>query len=444
MKNSRRASLALIIILSTWLNLANAVSDEVRQRATTDLGTNCLRLFLNSYQFKNAPLVFTSTLYRVFTLSENGEYQYCRWSSISRLRDQTAFEQSAITDCDENRPVNYTPCEVYARDDDITYLSVHARLEKAKNLFESGDLVATENVLNDIKQRNVSKLSQIEKGEYENLFGKVLLNSKNEQDRNEAMAHFKNSWYIYRNVNSAVEEGNLLVAKGNFDKNWASIRAAYQFFLENASDKQKSAHPEVEQNLKQIEPFYQADVAHQLKVQAEHERIEALKKKQEAEQQAREERKQGKVRKAEERRIAKEGDGSEDDLTCKKYGAKPGTQIYVDCRIKLGIAKEDAENRKAETVRSERERAEFERQQQAAQQAAAAQRAAEEDNRRSSAALMAIGGALMGGGVLPQAPVQNQAPPSCAYDQFGNQTGCYPSYQTCVLTARSIPGWRCR
>jgi hypothetical protein len=440
MKNSRRASLALIITLSTWLNLANAVSDEVRQRATTDLGTNCLHLFLNNYQFKNAPLVFTSTLHRVFLLSENGEYQYCRWRSTSRLRDQAAFEQSAISECDENRPVDYTPCEVYAHDDDITYLSVHARLEKAKNLFESGDLMATENVLDDIKQRNLSALSQIEKGEYENLFGKVLINSKDELDRNEAMVHFNNSWYLYRNVNGAVEEGNLRIANGNFDKNWASIRAAYQFFLEHASDKQKSAHPEVEQNLKLTEPYYLADLAQKEAVakleavqKAKQEKLEAIKE-------AAEKRKQESIRKAEERRVAKEGDGSEDDLTCKKYGAKPGTQIYVDCRIKLGLAKEEAENRKAEAVRSEREQAEYNRQQQAAQQSAAVQRAAEEDNRRSSAALMAIGGALMGGGVRPQSPAQNQNIQVCTYDQFGNRISCYADYQSCLSAARGIGG----
>jgi hypothetical protein len=41
-------------------------------------------------------------------------------------------------------------------------------------------------------------------------------------------------------------------------------------------------------------------------------------------------------------RQAREGDGSSDDLTCKKFGFKPQTANYADCRLKIEIANRQA------------------------------------------------------------------------------------------------------
>jgi hypothetical protein len=41
-------------------------------------------------------------------------------------------------------------------------------------------------------------------------------------------------------------------------------------------------------------------------------------------------------------RQAREGDGSPDDLTCKKFGFKPQTANYADCRLKIEIANRQA------------------------------------------------------------------------------------------------------
>jgi hypothetical protein len=373
---------------------------------------------------------------KVFALGEFNSIQYCGWAFEGPLKSWELAEKYALEKCESKRPKDAPPCEVYAHNNDIIYLSMHARLEKAKKLFESGDLAATENALNDIKQRNLSALSQIEKGEYEYLFGKVLIKSKNEQDRSEAIVHFNNSWYKHCNVNGAVEEGNLLVAEGHIDKNWKSIRYPYQYFLEHASDEQKSRHPEVEQNLKLIEPYYQADIAPQLAAKAKQERLEALKEKHEAEQQAKEERLDAK-------RIAKEGDGSEDDLICKKYGAKPGTRVYVDCRIKLGLAKTDEENRRREEQEENNRRVIAARRAEKAQHdAEQAQRDADQ-NARNGNALIGIGLGIANG-VTPQpAPVQYQNPQVCAYDQYGNRGSCFSDIQSCMLFVRSGQGGQC-
>ena len=46
-------------------------------------------------------------------------------------------------------------------------------------------------------------------------------------------------------------------------------------------------------------------------------------------------------------RIAREGDGSPDDLLCKKYGFKPNTQAYASCRMQIDIAKREMQQQQA-------------------------------------------------------------------------------------------------
>lgn len=47
--------------------------------------------------------------------------------------------------------------------------------------------------------------------------------------------------------------------------------------------------------------------------------------------------------KQEEARIATEGDGSADDIACKKYGLKPGTQAYASCRIQIDAIRQQSQ-----------------------------------------------------------------------------------------------------
>lgn len=75
------------------------------------------------------------------------------------------------------------------------------------------------------------------------------------------------------------------------------------------------------------------------------------------------------AKKAEEERIAREGDGSSDDLLCKKYGLKPLTNGYAECRMRLDFAQKEsiaaqeryaqekaAYDRQVEAIKKERER----------------------------------------------------------------------------------------
>lgn len=54
-----------------------------------------------------------------------------------------------------------------------------------------------------------------------------------------------------------------------------------------------------------------------------------------------------KAKKAEEERVAREGDGSQDDLDCKKYGLKPQSQGYAECRMRLDLFRRENEKLKA-------------------------------------------------------------------------------------------------
>lgn len=48
-------------------------------------------------------------------------------------------------------------------------------------------------------------------------------------------------------------------------------------------------------------------------------------------------------RKKEDARIAREGDGGADDVACKKYGLKPGTQAYASCRIQIDAIRQQSQ-----------------------------------------------------------------------------------------------------
>lgn len=73
--------------------------------------------------------------------------------------------------------------------------------------------------------------------------------------------------------------------------------------------------------------------------------------------------KEAKARKAEEERIAREGDGSPDDLSCKKYGLKPQTQGYSECRMRLDLSRKEGERVQAANAkaRDDARKAELER-----------------------------------------------------------------------------------
>ena len=62
--------------------------------------------------------------------------------------------------------------------------------------------------------------------------------------------------------------------------------------------------------------------------------------------------KEAKAKKAEELRIAREGDGTPDDLSCKTYGLKPQTQGYSECRMRLDLSRKEGERLQAANAKA--------------------------------------------------------------------------------------------
>jgi hypothetical protein len=134
-------------------------------------------------------------------------------------------------------------------------------------------------------------------------------------------------------------------------------------------------------------------------------------------------------RKREAARIAREGDGSPDDLLCKKYGFKPNTQDYAGCRMQVDVAKREMQQQQAI----------YQAQLQQAQQAQEAERKRRQSDFMLGMGLRMMGGQSAAGAAVDQsvgAPMYQPPPPSARTYTFpngrmmtcttnGNVTNCY-------------------
>jgi hypothetical protein len=101
------------------------------------------------------------------------------------------------------------------------------------------------------------------------------------------------------------------------------------------------------------------------------------------------------------------GDGTVDHQTCNKYGFAVGTATYSDCRLKIDLARQDAQQRHAQ----------FEAEQRRYQEKLAAYE--KETERRKGEALLRLGLGMMGGGSSrPSASLAPTPPVPPAFQQF--------------------------
>uniref|UniRef100_UPI004048736C hypothetical protein n=1 Tax=Orrella sp. TaxID=1921583 RepID=UPI004048736C len=118
-------------------------------------------------------------------------------------------------------------------------------------------------------------------------------------------------------------------------------------------------------------------------------------------------------RKQELARIAREGDGSSDDLLCKKYGFRPNTQAYANCRMQIDVAKREMQQQQAF----------YQAQQQQIQQAQEAERKRRQSDFLLGMGLRMMGGQSASGAAIDQsvgAPVYQPPPPSSRTYTFPN------------------------
>lgn len=401
MKLAKRLGLVFFILFIGIPN-AHALSDDIKRQAANDLKGECLDLFTRTGSIiSGKPLgyqYYGIEKYKLFFIANSGEQQRCFFNQIGALRvlstsAKEAFENEMLAKCnaDIGSTINAT-CELYARNKDIVYVPPSDKLKNAEQLLNDGDLVKTADLLKQIEKAGFSELTQTEKGKYEYILAKTLSSTNS----NEAIKHYNKSWAEYGNSLAAAEEASMLIASYKIEEHWQPIRKAYKFFIDNATEKEKSLHPKAEENYHLTDIFYAANEETKAKelaemnrlaeieakklaeeqrladIEAEKEakrlakqqriddinaekeakrlaakqRLEEIKAEKEAKklaeqqriEQLKEERKtkeQERKKLAEEKRLAKEGDGTADDLTCKSLGAKPGTTPYINCRLKL-------------------------------------------------------------------------------------------------------------
>jgi hypothetical protein len=394
--------LLIPLFLLTFATNIYALSEKAQQRAESDLKGECLNLFTKSGSvILNKPLgyqYYGVNKHKVFFIVNSSQGQMCYFNHIGIFRvisseAKETFEENMLEKCNSEiaSKVNGT-CELYARNDDIVYMSHSDKLKNAEHFLSNGDLVQTSNLLKQIEKNGFLQLTTPEKGKYEYILAKTFT----ENNADEALQHFNTSWSQYNNPLAAAEEASLLIKLGRTQDNWESIRNASIFFLNNSSDSEKLLYPNAlenyhltdsyfvineekkskeltalkhladieakkiaeEQRLANIEADKEAkklaeqqridnkQAAKDAKKLAAQQRLYDIKAekeaKKEAEQQKIEQLKADRIAKAQERRriaeekrLAKEGDGTADDYTCKSLGAKPGTNPYIQCRLKL-------------------------------------------------------------------------------------------------------------
>jgi hypothetical protein len=125
------------------------------------------------------------------------------------------------------------------------------------------------------------------------------------------------------------------------------------------------------------------------------------------------------ARKAEQERIAREGDGSEDDFLCKKYGLKPLTNGYAECRMRLDLAKRES---LAAQEKYAQEKAAYDKQVEAIQN---------ERKRQQAMKQLELGLRMMGG----QSPIN-------AVNSLGTNTPIAPSMPSPINQTITMPNGR--
>jgi flagellar biosynthesis GTPase FlhF len=118
-------------------------------------------------------------------------------------------------------------------------------------------------------------------------------------------------------------------------------------------------------------------------------------------------------KKREQARIAREGDSSPDDLLCKKYGFRPNTQAYANCRMQIDVAKREMQQQQAM----------YQAQQQQIQQAQEAERKRRQSDFLLGMGLRMMAGQSASGSAIDQsvgAPMYQPPPPSSRTYTFPN------------------------
>ena len=379
MKSSYFKILYIIIYICLCANARADLSLETRSKLSADLNGYCASLFTG----KKGSLARPEGGYqdhdsanRVFVFAYDGNgHQACSYRQGGLFTKHQELQDNA---CSYLRVNGFVNCFLYAKDDNIVYEASEDLIEKAKALYKQNKFDEAWQLVELVKSRGGVPVRGTALAKFYYLEGVRAIKDENFSKAIDSLAK---SWSNYGYIESAEAELDLLTTQ-DLNQNWKKIREVYGF-LKDKDD--KPAIVKYEQLFTSTSDLYNADqlanenIAREAKEQKiieakkaeERAIIEAKEAKERAiieakeakiakeqerkrlAEEAREEKKLAELQKperlraekeareqerkrlAEERRIAREGDGSSDDLTCKSFGAKPGTQPYITCRINL-------------------------------------------------------------------------------------------------------------
>ncbi len=356
----------LLLLLLAYLQLSAGVahaelSAETLQRAQKELSANCYEIFSVLKTDKSTSGNGYGALsghHKVFVIGENSNVQRCFLDTTGYLffgpLNFNLLIKRTLAECNKAMPAGHS-CEIYAKDDNIVYISNEQKIIDAKKNYQAKDYLKAFNLLTSIESRGIERLDYPVGSDFEYMMGSTLIKIDKESNKLVAIEHFNKAWHYFNNPLAALEEANLRVNTDQLSDNWENIRLAYEHYFENASDEAKLANPEAITNYKLTDPYYQASLdnirkneeelaanekaaVEQAKLDLQAAELAAKNAERDARKAEREAKRLAEAQKKEEAKLAKQAADaikSRDDKTCRSYGAAVGSQAYVMCRIEL-------------------------------------------------------------------------------------------------------------
>jgi hypothetical protein len=356
----------LLLLLLAYLQLSTGVaraelSAETLQRAHKELSGNCYEIFSLLKTDKSTSGNGYGALsghHKVFVISENSNVQSCFMNTTGYLffgpLNFDLLIKRTLAECNKAMPASHS-CEIYAKDDNIVYISTEQKIVEAKKSYEAKDYPKAFNLLTSVSSRGVENIDKAIASDFEYMLGNTLVMIDKESNGFEAIKHFNKSWHYLNNPQAALDEARLRVAVSEISEDWENIRLAYEHYFKNASAEAKLANSEAMTNYKLTESYYQASLdnirkneeelaanekaaVEQAKLDLQAAELAAKNAERDARKAEREAKRLAEAQKKEEAKLAKqaaEAIKTRHDKTCRSYGAAVGTQAYVMCRIEL-------------------------------------------------------------------------------------------------------------
>ena len=347
----RQLLLLLAYLLSPSFSHAE-LSAETLQRAQKELSGVCYEGFSVSKTDKTTSgkgYKSLSGYHKVFVVGHSSNGQVCYFDTTGYFMASTFDQllQRTLLACNKALPPGHS-CEIYAKDDNIVYVSAEQKIAEARKSYEAKDYLKAFNILTSVDSNLVESLGNQLASDFEYMFGNTLVKIDKKANGFLAINHFNKSWHYSSHSMAALEEAKLRMSTSQLSDDWENIRLAYEHYFKYASAEAKLDNPEAVSNYKLTESYYLAslesirkneeELAANEKAAVEQAKLDAQTSEREAKKAEREAKRLAEMQKKEEAKLAKQANAakkSRDDKTCRSYGAAVGSQAYVICRIEL-------------------------------------------------------------------------------------------------------------